>query len=163
MSVALKKADGDLFINPDSGRTEIVSGPTKVDQELFSLYTTDYDPARNWGSYLNIKYYVGVNSLAEFRAKLYSDLTTANNLILQKQSNDTALDDEREKIQKFSNVAVFVDPASQAAVFISEAQVGDPATTVGKTLFLDFKPLSIRHVVPPPISLSFEFFNKKGQ
>lgn len=162
MSVALKKADGDLYINPDSGRTEIVSGPTKVDQELFCLYTTDYDPVRNWGSYLNIKYYNNVTSLAEFRADLYSNLTAANNLMLQKQSNDAALDEEREKIQKFNNVAVFVDPATQAAAFISEAQVGDPTTTVGKTLFLDFKPLSIRHVVPPPISLSYEYFNKKG-
>ena len=40
MTVALKKADGDLFIDPETGRGEVVSGPTKVDQEMFSLYTT---------------------------------------------------------------------------------------------------------------------------
>jgi hypothetical protein len=159
LTVALKKADGDLFVDPETGRGEVVSGPTKVDQEMFSLYTTDFDPARNWGSKLNLKYYTTASSLEDVRADIYSELVTANNRLLSKQENDPYLDPNTEAIKVFDRADVLVDTTSQLIVFITSAQVGDPSTTVGQQLFLSYKPISTRQVLPPPFpaGLLFKF------
>jgi hypothetical protein len=159
VTVALKKADGDLFIDPETGRGEVVSGPTKVDQEMFSLYTTDYDPTRNWGSKLNLKYFTETSSFSILRGSIYSELVSANNRLISKQNNDVYLDEATEKIIEFDRADVFVDPASQGAVFITSASIGDSATTVGQQLFISFKPISIRQVIPPPFpeGLIFKF------
>jgi hypothetical protein len=149
MSVALKKSDGDLFIN-DAGRGEEVSGPTKVDQELFSLYTTEYDPARRWGSKLHPKFFKEMPSPAHLRAAVFSEVNAANDRIIKKQERDTYLDTEKELIRDFNYVDVFVDPSSLNVLFYSSASVGDPATEVGRQLVLSYKPISTRHVIPPP-------------
>jgi hypothetical protein len=155
MSVALKKADGDLFLDPETGRSEFVSGPSKVSQEMFSLYATQYDPDRNWGTDLEIlsRHF---SSAAEFRAVLFSKVSQANQRLLLKQQNDSTLDTETEMITKFSQLQVVIDPEQNAGIFQSVADVGDPTTQVGQTLALSYKPISTRHVIsPPPNALSF--------
>jgi len=149
MSVALKKADGDLFINA-AGRGEEVSGPTKVDQELFALYTTEYDARRNWGSKVHPSFFKSVPSANHLRAAVFAEVQAANGRMLQKQTNDLYLDIETEAIRDFTDVSVFVDPASYNVLFLTAAAVGDPETIVGRQLFITFKPLSTRHVLPPP-------------
>ena len=150
MTVALKKADGDLYIDPDTGRGEEVTGPSKVDQEMFSNYTTDYNPKRNWGSKLNLKYFTKISSFSALRAQIYSELVSANNRHLSKQENDPYLDKQTELIKNFPQQDVYVDPKSQSVLFISSARVGNPNTLVGQQLFLSYKPISTRQIAPPP-------------
>lgn len=153
MSVTLRKADGDIYINPNTGQGEIASGPTKVSQELFSLYTTPYDPIRGWGSDLSMDKFKNINSMAQFRALLYFRLQQANNRFITKQANDIYLDNDKERIVKFSSATVTVDPGTQGAIFQSVADVGDPTTQVGQTLYMTYKPVSLRQVVPVPVTV----------
>lgn len=163
MTVALKKADGDIFIDPETGRGEEVSGPTKVDQELFSLYATAYDRARNWGSNLSVQYFSSyAASPPSLRAAIFQELVNANKRILAKQAADPYLDAERERITDFPLVDVMVDPASGSALFMATASVGDAKTLVGQQLFLSYKPESTRQVYPPPPSAALSFFGKGG-
>lgn len=157
MSVTLKKSDGDLFLDPETGRSEILSGPSKVSQEMFSLYATQYDPDRHWGTDLEILS-LHFSSAAEFRAVLFSKVSQANQRLLQKQREDRTLDVETEMIKKFSQVEVVIDPAQNAGIFLAVADVGDPTTKVGQTLALTFKPINTRHVVPPPLPNGLSFF-----
>jgi len=157
MSEALRKADGDIFINIESGRSEVVTGPDKVAQEMFSCYASEYDAERDWGSNLRIEKMV-VSSYAEFRALLFNEVADANNRIIRKQSEDLYLDTERELIRGFNQIEVYIDPESSSGVFVSTARVGDENTEVGKSLMFNIKPLSIRHVMPPPIASGLTFF-----
>lgn len=51
MSVTLRMADGDLFIN-SAGRAEEVSGADKTAQDLAEVLMTPLDPLRSYGSEL---------------------------------------------------------------------------------------------------------------
>lgn len=150
MSVTLKMADGDLFINPETGRSEIISGPSKVDQELAELYLTDYDSYRNWGSELGMESFVGQLLPAQLQSMLYLRVSQANNRILLKQDNDPTLSPE-EMITGFSRVDVDQDLANAAGYFLVAAEVGD--NVVFQTVKVDYRPTSLRHIIPPPTLL----------
>lgn len=152
MSVTVRKSDGDLYIDRETGRGEEVSGPTKVSQEMFSLYASEYDEARQWGSELALKNFNTVSSMMQMRTLMYFRLQQANQRLISKQSADVHLDDT-ERIREFSQAKVIIDPVFQAVLFQVVADVGDPATQVGKNLYMTYKPVSIKHVVPVPIDV----------
>lgn len=149
MSKTLKMANGDLYLSEASGVAELLSGPSKVDQELFSLYSTVFDPDRNWGSDFDISRFNSVGSPAEFKALLYARLTEANSRIIAMQAQDPYLDVATEKIRSFSRVEVYIDPLTSAGIFFVVARVGDSNTEVGKALPFSYKPTEIGHVVAP--------------
>lgn len=151
MTVALRKADGDIFVD-EAGRGQEVTGPTKVDQEMFSNYATPYTPTRNWGSNLQIEYYTNVSSMNQLRTMMFAELIAANNRHLQKQANDPFLD-PTEQIQQFGPQDVFVNPAAQAALFVSVAQLANTSVTAEV-----FQPLSTGQVLPPPFPTGLSFF-----
>jgi len=157
MSVALRKSDGDIFIDPESGRGEEVSGPSKVEQEMFSCYASDFDADRNWGSNLDVEK-MTASSFSEFRSRMFNGIYTANELIIQKQSEDLYLDLEREAILEFSTVDVIIDPENASGLFLSIASIGDGSTEVGKSLIFSLRSLGIRHVLPPPYASGLSFF-----
>ena len=149
MTITLKKSDGDLFLDPETGRPETVTGASKVDQELADLYLSDYDVARNWGSSLSLAQ-LNSSSLEQARSILFLRLQQANDRILLKQSQDVRLTDD-ERISQFSDSDVLIDALNQAIIFLSVADVGD--TTVVKTVGQSFKPTSLKHVVAPPMGI----------
>lgn len=157
MSTTLRKADGDLFINNETGRAEEVTGPDKVSQELFSLYSTQYDEARDWGTDLDLSKFK-FSSPAEFRAIIFARVNEANKRMLLKQSQDRFLDVETESIRSFSKVDVSVDASEGTGFFFVVADVGDPETEVGQALAFSFKPMTSRHVLPPPFPTGLKFF-----
>lgn len=146
MSRTLKKADGDLYIDRETGRPEFVTGPSKVDQELADLYLTRYDGERDWGSEIQLENFLDID-ISKLRAALFLRVQQANKRLMAKQGRDPALS-EAEKIKSFDGTQVFVDRETQAGLFISVANVGD--STVSKAIGLDFKPTSLRQVLPPP-------------
>ena len=148
MSITLRKSNGDLYLDPETGRPEIITGPSKVDQELADLYLSNFDSARNWGSSLSLAQLGSNNNSLEYaRTILFLRLQQANDRMLSKQSEDKELTPE-EKITGFSMSEVLIDFANQAIVFFSAADVGD--STVAKVIGQDFKPTSLMHVVAPP-------------
>jgi len=148
MGITLRKANGDLFLNPETGRPESISGPSKVDQELADLYLSYLDTERGWGSSLSLSQLgTGSTSLEQARAILFLRLQQANDRILAKQSQDPTITTD-EQITQFSQTDVIIDTSSQAVIFFSVAEVG--STTVDKVIALSFKPTSLKHVVPPP-------------
>ena len=149
MTITLKKSDGDLFLDPETGRPETVTGASKVDQELADLYLSDYDVTRNWGSSLSLAQ-LNSSSLEQARSILFLRLQQANDRILLKQSQDVRLTDD-ERISQFSDSDVLIDALNQAIIFLSVADVGD--TTVVKTVGQSFKPTSLKHVVAPPMGI----------
>jgi hypothetical protein len=152
MGVTLRKSDGDLYLDPETGRPDLISGATKVDQELADLYLSNFDQTRSWGSSLSLSQLsVSNTSLEQARAILFLRLQQANDRILAKQAQDPTLTPE-ERIQQFSQTDVLVDAASQAVIFFSAADVGD--TTVEKIIGQDFKATSLKHVVPPPTGIT---------
>lgn len=150
MSVTLRKKDGDLYVDPETGRGELIEGPTKVSQELFSLYSTTYDVDRDWGSNLDISSFSNSTNLSQLKTQVYIRVVEANERILNKQERDPQLDLEKEQITSFSNITVTIDTETQGIIFKVIANVGNPNTEVGKTLYLAYKPLSIKHVPPIP-------------
>ena len=146
MGITLKKSDGDLYIDPETGRPDEVSGPSKVDQELADLYLSFYDPVRSWGSSLSLSQ-IDSSSIEQARAVLFLRLQQANVRILNKQSQDPTMTTE-ERITQFSQSDVLMDKVNQAIIFFSAADVGD--ATVAKTIGQNFKATSLKHVVPPP-------------
>jgi len=149
MSSTLRKTNGDLFIDHETGRPEVVSGATKVDQELADLYLSVYDPVRNWGSSLSLSQ-LRNTALEQARAVMFLRLQQANDRILYKQSDDKYLTDD-EKISGFSMSEVLIDVQSQAIVFFTAADVGN--TSVEKIIGQDFKPTSLKHVLAPPANI----------
>lgn len=148
MSITLRKSNGDLYLDPETGRPEIITGPSKVDQELADLYLSKFDPARNWGSSLSLSQLGSNNNSLEYaRTVLFLRLQQANDRMLAKQSDDKELTSE-EKITGFSMSEVLIDFENQAIIFFSAADVG--SYTVAKTIGQDFKPTSLMHVVAPP-------------
>jgi hypothetical protein len=150
MGITLKKSDGDLFISPETGRPEEISGPTKVDQELADLYLSVYDAVRNWGSSLSLDQLGNNSSIDQARTVVFLRLQQANDRILQKQAQDTTLTAD-ERITQFSESDVLVDYLNQAIIFLSVADVGD--ATVVKTIGQSFKPTSLKHVIAPPMGI----------
>jgi len=148
MSITLRKTNGDLFLDPETGRPEIVGGPTKVDQELADLYLTVFDEVRDWGSSLNLAQLGSSSSLEGARTVMFLRLQQANARMMTKQSNDKTLDSS-EVITGFSMADVLIDYGNQAIVFYSAADVGN-ADTVTKIIGQDFKPTSLMHVLAPP-------------
>lgn len=151
MSITLRKADGDIFIDRETGRPDEITGATKADQELSDLYLSDYDATRAWGSALSISQFGGVTSLEQARSLLFLRLNQANDRIIAKQAQDTTLTAE-ERIQQFSATDVLIDTESQALIFFSVADVGD--SSVAKVIGQDFKATSMRQVLPPPVSIT---------
>jgi hypothetical protein len=149
MTITLKKSDGDLFLDPETGRPETVTGASKVDQELADLYLSNYDVTRNWGSSLSLSQ-LNSSSLEQARSILFLRLQQANDRIILKQSQDVRLTDD-ERISQFSDSDVLIDTLNQAIIFLSVADVGD--TTVVKTVGQSFKPTSLKHVVAPPMGI----------
>jgi hypothetical protein len=149
MGITLKKADGDLFLDPETGRPETITGASKVDQELADLYLSDLDTTRGWGSSLSLEQLSngGGTSLEQARAVLFLRLQQANDRIITKQAQDPMLTSD-EQIQQFSETDVLIDAANQAIIFFSVADVG--STSVTKTIGQSFKPTSLKHVIPPP-------------
>jgi hypothetical protein len=152
MSRTLRKADGDLFIDRETGRPEFITGPTKVDQELSDLYLTKYDDERDWGAEIQVESFQDV-SIDQFRSVLFLRVQQANQRLLAKQGRDDYLA-ASEKITGFSSVEVYVDQENQTGLFISIVNVGDEA--LAKTIGLDFKPQSLRHVFPPPATTFYK-------
>jgi len=150
MGITLRKADGDLFIDPETGRPDEITGATKVDQELADLYLSDFDLVRAWGSSLSLSQLGSSTTLEQARAVLFLRLQQANDRILAKQAQDTKLTVE-EKIQQFSQIDVLIDLDSQAIIFFSVADVGD--STVAKTIGQDFKATSMKQVIAPPAGI----------
>jgi len=150
MGITLKKADGDLFLNPETGRPEEITGANKVDQELADLYLSTFDSVRNWGSSLTLAELGNSTALEQARSILFLRLQQANDRMLDKQSQDTTLTDE-ERITQFSESDVIIDYLNQAIIFLSVADVG--STTVVKTVGQSFKPTSLKHVVAPPMGI----------
>lgn len=146
MSRTLKKSDGDLYIDRETGRPDFVTGPSKVDQELADLYLTKFDPERDWGSEIQLENFLNVD-ISKLKATLFLRVQQANKRLLSKQSRDPALS-ASEKISSFDGTDVFIDRQNQAGIFISIATVGD--STVAKTVGFDLKPTSLRQVLPPP-------------
>lgn len=152
MSITLRKSNGDLYLNPETGRPEIISGASKVDQELADLYLSDYDATRSWGSSLSLAQLGNNNNSLEYaRTILFLRLQQANERMLAKQSADSYITAD-EKISGFSMSDVLIDFAQQAIVFFSAADVGD--STVSKVIGQDFKPTSLMHVVAPPANIN---------
>jgi hypothetical protein len=147
MSNTLRKSNGDLYLDPETGRPDTIGGPDKVDQELADLYLSEYDSDRNWGSSLSLKQLGSSTSLEQARSVLFLRLQQANDRILAKQSSDPALTSD-EKIYQFSDTDVFIDAVNQAVIFFSVADVG--GGTVEKTVAQSFKPTSLKHVLAPP-------------
>lgn len=149
MGITLKKADGDLFLDPETGRPAVISGVAKVDQELADLYLSDFDTVRNWGSSLSLAQLSGSGgtSLEQARSILFLRLQQANDRIIAKQAQDPNITAD-ERISQFSESDVLMDVVNQAIIFFSVADVGDE--TVAKTVGLSFKPTSLKHVLPPP-------------
>lgn len=150
MGITLKKSDGDLFLNPETGRPEEISGADKVDQELADLYLSTFDSVRNWGSSLSLAQLGNSTALEQARSILFLRLQQANDRMLDKQSQDTTLTDD-ERISQFSESDVIIDYLNQAIIFLSVADVG--STTVVKTVGQSFKPTSLKHVVAPPMGI----------
>lgn len=152
MSITLRKSSGDLFIDPETGRPEIVDGPTKVDQELADLYLSDYDIARQWGSSFQLEQISeAALSLIQSRAIFYLRLHQANDRMLHKQENDPNLTPE-ETITQFSQADVLLDVEQQAIIFFSVADVG--GTSVETLIGHDFKPSPLYHVSQPPSGIT---------
>jgi len=151
MGITLRKSDGDLFIDPETGRPDEITGATKTDQDLTDLYLSNYDTTRAWGSSLSLSQMGGVISLEQARALLFLRLHQANERIMAKQAQDTTLTAE-EKIQQFSTTDVMIDAINQAVIFFSVADVGDE--TVAKVIGQDFKATSTKHVLPSPVGLT---------
>jgi len=149
MSRTLRKADGDLYIDRETGRPELITGPTKVDQELSDLYLSAYDIDRDWGSEVQLADFQNIR-FEHFKATLFLRVQQANQRLLSKQSRDDTLS-ASEKITGFGGVEIYVDRESQSGLFISIVNVGDDS--LAKTIGLDFKPQSLRHVLPPPATL----------
>jgi len=150
MGITLRKTDGDIFIDPETGRPDEITGATKTDQELADLYLSEYDLVRNWGSSLSLSQLGGISSLEQARAFLFLRLQQANDRILAKQAQDATLTEE-ERIQQFSDVDVLIDMDSQALIFFSVADVGD--SSVAKIIGQDFKATSMKQVLPPPTGI----------
>ena len=149
MSITFKKSDGDLYIDPETGRPDVISGASKVDQELADLYLSKYDGERNWGSSLSLED-LNVTSLEQARSLLYLRLQQANERILLKQTQDYSITED-ERIQQFSQSDVMIDYLNQAIILFSVADVGDES--VAKIIGQDFKATSLKHVVPPPVGI----------
>lgn len=146
MSRTLKKSDGDLYIDRETGRPEFVTGPSKVDQELADLYLTKFDAERDWGSEIQLENFLNID-ISKLKSTLFLRVQQANKRLLSKQSRDPALS-ASEKITNFDGTEIYIDRAAQAGIFISIANVGN--TTVSKTVGFDLKPTSLRQVLPPP-------------
>ena len=146
MSRTLRKADGDLYINRETGRPEFVTGPSKVDQELADLYLTRYDQERDWGSELQLQDFQSI-MMDQLKAALFLRVQQANQRLINKQRQDSALS-ESEKINGVGGVEVYVDRSTQTGLFVSVITVGTEA--LAKVIGLDFKPTSLRQVVSPP-------------
>ena len=152
MSITLRKASGDLFIDPETGRPATVDGPTKVDQEIADLYLSEYDSVRQWGASFDLRQLSDVStSLEQARMILFLRLQQANERMIQKQTNDPTLTAE-EKITGFSQADVIMDLEQQAVIFYSVAEVGD--TSVETLLGHDFKATELNHVQQPPVGLT---------
>jgi hypothetical protein len=148
MTITLQKLDGDLYLDPETGRPVTVTGATKVDQELADLYLTSYDTTRNWGASLDLQNLSGgASTIEQVRSLVFFRLQQANDRILAKQAQDPMLTAE-ETIQEFSQTDVLIDTSSQSIIFFSVADVGD--TSVAKTIGLTFKATSLKQVIPPP-------------
>lgn len=153
MSITLQKSNGDLYIDPETGRPQVVSGPTKVDQELADLYLSEYDVNRNWGSSLNLAQLgMSNSSMDQARNVMFIRLQQANDRIIAKQSADKSLD-ASETITGFSMSDVVIDYANQAVVFFSAADVGGATSSalIGQSL----KPTSLMQVIAPPANSSY--------
>lgn len=151
MGITLKKANGDLFIHPETGRPEAISGVAKVDQELADLYLSDFDVERNWGSSLSLSQLgSGQTSIEQARAVLFLRLQQANDRIISKQAQDPNMTSD-EFITQFSDVDVIMDVMNQALIFFSIADVG--TEVIEKVIAQSFKPISLKHVLPPPAGI----------
>ena len=151
MTLVLKKANGDLFLDPETGRSTLIGGPSKVDQELASLYLTRYDPVRRWGSEIEIETFGPVSGMHQMKAVLYLRVQQANQRLMAKQARDPTLDQDFERIQKFSSVQVRTLGDNQSAIFLVVADVGNEQ--VAKTIGLNYEPTELGQVSPPPFDL----------
>ena len=144
-------ADGDLFIDQETGRGELITGPTKADQDLADLYLSDYDIVRDWGADLNLDRFGTVLSPFDFKTMLFMRLNQANERIVRKQSSDQNLTAD-ETITGFSQVNVAFDQDTQNAYFLTVADlVSGGIAQIGGSL--DFKPVSLKQIIPPPVDI----------
>ncbi len=86
----------------------------------------------------------------QFKAALFLRVQQANQRLLAKQGRDEAIS-ASEKITGFDGVEIYVDKENQTGLFISIVNVGDES--LAKTIGLDFKPQSLRHVIPPAATI----------
>ncbi len=147
LSITLRKADGDLFLDPETGRPDTVSGWAKVDQELADMYLSDFDSYRNWGSSLRLENITENYQLEQLRSLLFLRLQQANDRMLAKQDLDPSLTSD-EKISQFSLIDVLLDIPRQALIFVSVADI-ENGDVVEKVVGQDFKATSLKHVISP--------------
>jgi hypothetical protein len=138
MSRTLKKADGDLYIDRETGRPEFVTGPSKVDQELADLYLTRYDAERDWGSEIQLENFLNID-ISKLRAALFLRVQQANKRLLAKQGRDPALSNS-EKIKSFDGTQVFVDRETQAGLLSRWPRWGIPRCRRRSGLTLNPRP-----------------------
>lgn len=150
MSTTLRVADGDWFILEETGTAEEIGGADKVSQDLADLYLTEYDVDRNWGSEFSLEK-LGIKTPTEFKSMLNMRLNQSNQRMVNKQNNDLYLTSS-EKISAFRAVAGY-DALSQTGFFVSIANLEEGASVTQKGA-VNFKPVSLRHVIPPPADIS---------
>lgn len=148
MSQTLKMADGDLFIDGETGRGVQVQGAQKVDQELAELLLQTYDPARDWGSQLQLQQFSSTLDVKQLQSLLYLRVSQATQRYLAKQARDANLGED-EVVSGFPRVEVKAETKEQNLYFLVVAQLGDGAVLT-KAGALAFKPTSLKQVLPPP-------------
>ncbi len=151
LSITLKKANGDLFLDVETGRPSVVSNASKTDQDLADLYLSSYDEDRNWGASLHL-IDLPIASLMQAKAILFLRLQQANDRILAKQALDPTIT-PNEQIMNFSRANVLVDVQNQALIFFSVAELGD-GSEIKKMIGQDFKQTSLKHILPPPVGIT---------
>ena len=151
MSITLRMADGDIYLDSETGRAEIIDGPTKADQDLAECYLTEFNVQRRWGADLALEK-LGDLTPATFKTMLFMRVTEANARMMEKQARDPN-PTVGEMITGFTSVNIGYDPDTQAGYFVSVAQLED-GSTVQKGGSIDFRPVSLRHIVPPPTDIS---------
>jgi hypothetical protein len=145
-------ADGDFYIDEETGRGEVISGPDKADQDLADNYLTEYDVARNWGANLSLTS-LGTNlTPREMKAMLFVQVSQANQRMLEKQSRDL-YPTVGEMIVNFPRLEVAYDVDSQAVFFLTVANLDD-GSIIQKGGSLVFKPVSLNHIIPPPTDIA---------
>jgi len=149
MSIVLRKSNGDLHIDEETGRGVLIDGPSKVAQELASVLLTFYNSDRDWGAQIQPDQFGSITSKAQSEALLFLRVNEAVRRLLSKQAEDRYLDVQFEQIQEIQEIIAKVHTPSQSGLFYVSVLVGEDSQAVASTIAINFKPVQLRHVIPP--------------